>query len=494
MGSKVGHHTSDRLGTTAARGVLQVLTGQAGRVLVQVLGIVLLARLLSPEDYGLLAMVTVLIGLGEILRDFGLSSAVIQAKSVTKHQRNNLFWINCAMGVTLSAGAFAAAPLIGAFYHEPRVVPIVQALSSIFLLNSLSAQYRAHLNRDLRFGALATADVVGPAIGLAVGIAAALLGMNYWSLVFQQLTSSFSVLVMLVVWGSWIPGLPKKSADVKPFLRFGWNLMLTQMIGFIANNLDKTIIGRQQNAEVLGIYDRAFQILQLPLSKINAPATQVALPVLSKLQSHKQEYDKYILRGQTVLIHAVALTLSLAAINANALVQLALGDQWDAAVEIFQLLAIGGLFQAAAYPSYWVFLTKGLTGSNLRYSIISRIIFIAVILAGSSFGIVGVAIAYSIGQALLWPLSLWWVGRISDAPVWAIFTNGFRCIALYLFCGVSGHFFPALIGISDPTTQIVVTNAYVIILLTVAVLGVRSYRTDAGSILHTLRLMLARRK
>ncbi|MEZ2745545.1 lipopolysaccharide biosynthesis protein [Halopseudomonas bauzanensis] len=418
------------LGRIAARGAVFTMGGQGVKIMLQFCGIVILARLLSPNDYGLMAMVVVLTGIGEVLRDFGLSSAAIQARSLTAEQRNNLFWINSAIGVALALALFVIAPALAAFYDEPRLTLIARVLAITFLLNGIATQYRAQLNRGLHFGALAVVDILGMASGLAVGLLMALEGYNYWALVGQQLALSAATLVTLLLAARWLPGLPRRSAPMGDLLRYGSNLMGTQLIGYATRNLDSLIIGYRFGAESLGLYSKSYQLSMLPLNQINAPATTIALPVLSRLQQQPERYDQFLLYGQTLMLHLIVSVLAFAAALAEPLILLVLGPQWQAAVPVFRILAVAGIFQAASYASYWVFLSKGLTPLHLRFTLVSRPVLIGCILLGALWGVPGVAITVAGGMGVLWLWGLFFL-RHSGAPVGAMLRNALIIISSY---------------------------------------------------------------
>ncbi|HBK46226.1 MAG TPA: lipopolysaccharide biosynthesis protein [Xanthomonadaceae bacterium] len=419
------------LASRAAGGAAVTMFGQAAKMVVQFGGIVLLARLLSPYDYGLMAMVTAIVGVAEILRDFGLSSAAIQAKQVSREQRDNLFWINSGIGLALSVVVFASAHWIASFYREPVLVTISQALAVTFLLNGMTTQYRAHLSRGLRFGQVALSDVGAQVMGLVAGVAAALVGWGYWALVLQQVVQAIVNLLIAALCARWLPRGYRRDAPMRSFLSFGWNLMAAQLLGYASRNVGQVIIGARTGADALGLYNRAFQLLMMPLNQINAPATTVALPVLAQLQDDRERFGAFLLRGQSVMVHLIVAVFAFACAQALPLIVLVLGEQWREAVPLFQVLTVGGIFQATAYAAYWVFLAKGLMRQQLVYSVVARTLLIAFILVGSIWGVTGVAAGYSLGLFLLWPLSLVWIGRISDAPALGLFNNGTRAIVGY---------------------------------------------------------------
>jgi PST family polysaccharide transporter len=431
--------TPPSLGRMAAGGALVTMGGQVAKIVVQFGGVILLARLLTPRDYGLVTMVLAIVGVGEVLRDFGLSSAAIQARHLSRGQRDNLFWINTMIGLVLAAIVFLMSDRIAAFYGEPLLHDLAQAIALTFLLNGLTTQYRAHLTRELRFKRLTAAEVGGQLAGLAVAVVLALAGYGYWALVVQQIVQAAVILVVMVAAARWLPGLPKRDAEVRGFLRFGGNVMASQLLAWLSNNVGQILIGNRLGAAPLGLYNRAFALVAMPLTQLNAPATSVALPVLSRLQGDPARYAAFLLRGQAALMHFLIAVFAFACAQAGPLIVLALGARWAEAVPMFQALAIGAVFQCAGYAAYWVFMSKGLTASQLRYAVVSRTLVIACIAFGAQWGALGVAMGYAAGSALSWPLALWWLGRISDAPVRGMAGNGMRAVAGYALCGVASY-------------------------------------------------------
>lgn len=436
-----GENRQAGLGAIALRGAALTMGGQVLKIGIQFGGLIIVARLLTPQDYGVMAMVMALVGVGEVLREFGLSSASVQARSVTAQQRSNLFWMNAGIGLALMLLTLLAAPLIARWYDTPALLAVAQAVSVTFLINGVASQYRAQLNRDMRFGALAAIEVTGQAVALGLGIVLALRGHGYWALVAQQLGQATTILVLLLVAGRWLPGLPRRCEGMGAFFSYGWNLMLTQMIGYFSRNVDSVVIGQKFGPELLGHYNRASQFVMAPLTQIYAPAGTVALPVLSKLREDKARYREFLVYGQSALLHVLLSGLAFVCVHAHALVLLILGAKWEPIVPFFQVLAIGGMFQSAGYASYWAFLSLGMTKQNLRLALLSRPVLIACILAGAYWGVLGVAIGYTLGLAINWLWGLWWL-RGSGAPVRRLLTNAAMLFAVYAFCALVSGWLP----------------------------------------------------
>ncbi|MBM4635729.1 lipopolysaccharide biosynthesis protein [Prescottella equi] len=464
------------LGALAARGAAVTLAGQVAKFVIQFGGIIVLARLLSPASFGLVAMVTAVVGVGEVLRDFGLSSAAVQAKTLSDAQRSNLFWINSAIGAVLAVLVAACAPLIADLYGDPRIEAITRALAVTFLVNGLTTQFRANLTRNLKFGLLAIADIAAQAFGLLAGIGMALGGADYWSLVGQQVAQAGVTLVLTALLGRWMPGLPTRREEMRGLLSFGWNLMGTQLLQYTSKNIDSVIVGHQFGATSLGYYNRAGQIVNGPLNQINVPASTVALPILARLQDDPARYRAFILRGQTALMTLVVAGFLFLAASSEPFVEILLGSEWLAAAEIFRLIAIGAAFQGASYATYWVFTSKGLTRSMLRYAVVARTLSISLLVAGAAFGATGVAAAYALGIAATWPLGLYWISRVSDAPVTDMFTNGLRTLMVYAVGAVAAYL--STRALSNPVAAIALGSVVMAGCAAVTAILVPRYRAD----------------
>ncbi len=427
----------DGLARVAARGAVVTLAGQAARVVLQLASVIALARLLTPKDYGLFATVLVVIGIGEIFRDFGLSAAAIRATTVSREQRTKLFWINTMIGLVLTVLVFAAAPLLAALFSQPLLTSIARVLAVTFLLNGMSAQYRAGLNRNLRFKSLALSDIVAQAVGLVAGVLFALNGAGYWSLVAQQLSQVVTVLLMLVLMGKWLPGQYRREVDLSGFLRLGWSLTATQLIHYFQSNVDTFTVGLRFGPVSLGLYNRGYQLLMNPLNQVRTPAATVAIPVLSRLKDDYVRASAYIRKSQITLGYTIVAGLALAAGSAEPLVMVVLGERWAPVAPMFALFSLAGVCQILAFVGYWVYVSRGLGVELFRYTLVSLTIQVICILLGSQWGVIGVAAGFAVAAALEWPLSLWWLARITDYPARELTFGALRILLVVISAGLA---------------------------------------------------------
>jgi PST family polysaccharide transporter len=477
------------LGRQAARGGAVTMGGQLLKVGVQAVSIVVLARLLAPEAFGYLAMVLALVGVAETVRDFGLANAAVQAKTLSDAERDNLFWLNTLIGAVLTGAGIVCAPLVAAFYGQPELADVTRWVSLSFLLNAVATQHRASLVRGMRLGAAAVADVAGPVAGLCVAILVAVAGGGYWALVAQQLVGAFVMSVGVIAAGRWVPGPPRRDVSVRPFVRYGSNLLGAQLLGYATRNIDTAILGVRFGAGVAGLYSRVYQLMALPIRQATWPANRVALPVLSRVHDDPARYREFLLFGQTILLHTIVPALMLAAALAGPVVDVVLGERWSSAAPAFAILAVGGVFEAAGFAPGWVFQSAGRTGALLRFTLVTRPVVLLAIGGGSFFGMTGAALGYAASTAVVWPLGLWWVGRVTEAPARALFWNGVRAFVSHgAGAAAAGLVASRLADLGSWPTLAVGLLVWAGVVALQAVLW-RRLRTDLGVLLRGARLL-----
>ena len=414
------------LGDRAARGSSIVLASQALKAFLQFVSLILLARLLTPSDFGLVAMVTSVIGIADLLRDFGLSSAAIQSKTLSKDERTNLFWANCAFGGLCTALVSAAAPLIALVYGRSDLVPITLAMAWVFLLSGINTQFRADLTRSMRYTSLAMSDVVSQAAALGIAIVLALTGFGVWAIIVQQISSALLGLLINIASTRWVPGWPRREVSLRRFFRFGSSLFATQALTFLTKNVDNIALGIVSGPHQLGFYSRAYQLLMAPLNQINAPMTGVALPVLSRVQDDDERFQRYLSRAQLVACYLTASVFAVSAGVAEPLVQLLFGPVWHPVAGIFAVLAIGGIFRSIQQIAFWTYLARDRTAAQLRMILVTRPLMILMILAGLPWGPLGVAVGHSVAYFLFWLVSTVHVGRVTGVDSGMLIRNAGR--------------------------------------------------------------------
>lgn len=432
----------------AARGSLVTLVGQAIKMVLLLLNLIVLGRLLTPLDFGLIAMVTAVVGVAELIRDFGITTASIQAPSLSKIQKNNLFWINSCLGLTLALAAALLSQPIAAFYGDSRLGPITLAISGLFLINGIQAQYQVELTRELRFRSLVVTDIAAGSLALAVAVISALTGLGYWSLVAMQIASACFLLIGRMLVSTWHPRLPGRGGSIRSLLRYGGNLGIAQFINYASANAPNILIGLNSGPVTLGAYSRASQLASLPVNQIFGPLTNVALSTLIRLTDQHQ-FRRTVGMMQLLLGYVAATGFSLAIVFADNLVELMLGNQWGAVTPILQILAVGATFQAATFVSYWVFLAKDRTATLLMYNLVTKGVVLGFTILGTLWSVHGMVWGYTLGLVLSWPISLLWMRKL-DLPMRDLFLGGTRFIVLGVLTVGGGLTAPLLLDSLNP--------------------------------------------
>jgi PST family polysaccharide transporter len=415
---RVDHLTVD-IGRRAARSGALMVGVQAVKFVITMASTVVLARLLGPNDYGLVGMVVVITGFITLFRSMGLSTATMQQAEINYGQISTLFWINVAAGALITILCVAMAPAVAWFYGEPRLTWITIAFSVTFLIGGLGVQHEALLKRGMRFVELAAIDMISMLGGIAVALVLAWKGARYWALVYNQVVMTFLYVAGAWVTCRWLPGLPVRYAGVRRMLAFGRNFTGYTIVNYFARNADNLLIGRYWGGEQLGLYSKAYQLLLLPLDQINVPIDSVAMPSLSRLLADPKRYRLAYLR---ILEKVAMLTMPWVAFmmaTSDWLVAVVLGQQWHESARIFTLLGIIGLLEPVGSTMGWLFISQGRTKQYFKWGIINSAITVSSIVAGLPWGAVGVAASYSVvGVCIRKPLLIWFVTR--EGPVRAL--------------------------------------------------------------------------
>ncbi|QIK65376.1 lipopolysaccharide biosynthesis protein [Nocardioides sp. HDW12B] len=402
--------------------------------------VAVLARLLVPADFGLVAMVAAVVGVAELLRDFGLSTAAVQSPTLSDDERTNLFWANAAAGLGCAVLAACAAPLVVLLYDEPRVQDITLAIAPLFLLNGLATQFRAGLARQLRFASLGLSDLVAQALSAGVTVGLAVAGAGVWALVAGMLVNSAAAGVLFAVMGGWCPGWPRRRTSIRRYFGFGAGVLGTQAIGYLTRSVDNVAIGVVSGAAPLGLYGRAYQLMTTPLANINAPMNNVVLPVLRHTQSDDELFLRYLARAQLVLLYTTGFVFAISCGLADPIVLVVFGDGWTGVAPILAVLAVAGPFRALAAVPWWAYLARGHSGALFRQRTVTGVLSVLAIFAGLPWGAVGVAWGVAAGSVLAWAVGLWHVGRVTRLDTSPLVTRVLLTLTLVaLPCGLAAH-------------------------------------------------------
>jgi PST family polysaccharide transporter len=405
-------HLQSNLKSRAVKGGAITIVAQGFKFTLNLVANVVLARLLTPDDYGLVGMVTAVMGFVTLFKDLGLSMATIQKEEINQQQVSTLFWVNVAFSLMAALVTVAIAPGIAWFYNEPRLVWLTIALATGIMIGGLGVQHTALLTRQMHYKALMFNDILAQFLGISAAILSASWGFNHWALVILPLvTTSIGTLGVWIAC-RWQPSLPTRKSGVRSMLAFGSHVTGFSVVDYLALNLDNVLIGKVWGTAQLGFYTKAYQLLLLPISQINAPIANVAVPLLSRLIDSPDRYRQIYLRLlEKILLFTLPIILFMIA-TSDWLIQILLGSKWLAASPIFTFLGISGLLRPIANSTGWLFISQGRTEDFFRWGILSSTLTVLSFVIGLPWQAKGVATAYSmVAVGLTIPLLFWFVGR-----------------------------------------------------------------------------------
>jgi PST family polysaccharide transporter len=396
------------LKSRSVRGGTITFISQAAIISIGAISTVILARLLTPDDYGVIAMISALTSFAGLFRDFGLSSATIQRHTLTPAQQSNLFWVNVALGLLLTCAVASSSPLVSAFYGQPELVWPTASLAAIFFINSLAAQSAALLARDMRFGTQALAAVCGALTTLATAVGFAIYDFHYWALVLGQLSGAAVSSCLLFFLSPFRPTLPRRHTGLTDMFLFGGQITTFNFVNYFQRNLDNILIGRYYGATPLGLYSRAYTLLLFPITNLRTPITSVAFPALSRLQHQPLLYRAYYLRVTSLLAFISMPLISYLFVAATPLIQLTLGPQWLGVAPIFSYLAIAAFIQPSTSFIGSVLLSLGRGRRYLECGFFNALVLSASFIIGLPWGPKGVALSYAVANYVaLYPWATW---------------------------------------------------------------------------------------
>lgn len=399
----------------SVRGAAATFLAQGLRFVLQFGAQIVLARMISPTDFGLVAMVGPVLMLIQIFNELGLSQATIQRTEISQHELSLLFWLNVLISSGLALCMAFSAPLIARFYGQPQLTPICVCLSILLVSSGLASQPIALLNRHMRFSALARIDIACSAAAVIVGITAAWLGMGYWSLVLMQAANAAAILVLAWTMSGWRPSWPRNLVGMGQLLRFGGGVTGYNLINYAGTNLDSVLIGKLGGSLSLGLFDRATKLVATPIWQVSLPIARVAVSLLSRLLGQTDRYRSAYLRMVQGLMLATVPGVICIALTSDRFVPLLLGPSWRDAAPIVTWLAVATAFAPLSISSYWLFLSQGRVREQVVYVSVRTGFMMLSLLTGLHWGVLGVAKSYAAFAFLTHGLMLW--GATRTGPV-----------------------------------------------------------------------------
>ncbi|WP_187369031.1 MOP flippase family protein [Baekduia soli] len=407
-----------RLRAQVLSGVLWKLVSQGFRQGSRLIVALILARLLTPDEFGVAAEVLVFSSLVMVFADLAFGAALIQRPDIDEDDRSTAFWTCLASGIVFTALGVALAGPIAGFYHEPQVRPLLTALSFAFLATSLSTVQESLLVREMSFRTLETRMMITTVGGGAVGITAAALGAGAWAIILQSLSLAVFSTALLWVMSPWRPRFRFSWSSLRGAASFSGYIFGHRLLYYLHRNSDNLLIGRYIGAASLGAYAIAYNVILVPFSRIATPIQDVLFPAFSRIQDDRPRIAAGWIRVTRVVAAVTVPMLVGLAICAHEFVQVVLGPRWAAAATVIQVLAWVGILQSLQSMNTAILEAVGQARAVFRYTIVFFATHLVAFVVGLHWGIVGVAVGYSISTTIIEPSYLWLTARAVGISPW----------------------------------------------------------------------------
>lgn len=356
-----------------AIGAVYLGGAQFVRVILMLLSAIVIARLLSPAEYGVVAMAAPFIGFVTMFQDLGLGVAAVQTRTLSESEATSLFWINTVASLAISVVLIGIAPFAAWFYGDYRAGHGIAASALGVLISGVALQHAAFLNREMRFGILSVIEVMNALIAFIATALLALWLRSYWALIIG--TMSGTLLQTVLLWRSvkWVPGR-MAFTGAKRFAVFSSGVTGFNLLNFLSRNADNILIAKCCGITALGLYDRSYKLMMLPLQTMNGPIQRLLLPILSKLVDSPDRYRRVFIFSSRLTAFITIPGAIVAAALSDRLMPLLLGPAWAAAGPIFFWLGLVGSLSPISNLTGLLFLTSGRTSAFFRWGLFSAIV------------------------------------------------------------------------------------------------------------------------
>jgi O-antigen/teichoic acid export membrane protein len=413
------------LKTSAISGAKWTTISTLATTLIQLALIAILARFLSPGDFGLMAIMMVVIGFSQAFMDMGISNALIHRQNITHTQLSSLYWLNIGSGLALTIIIFAVSPLVALFYHEPRIDKLMKVLSSVFVIVAIGNQYRILCQKELQFSRMAKIEVSSAVFSFTTAVFFAILDSGVYALVFAMLVQAFVSSGMFLYVGlreHHRPALVYRHSELQGFYSFGFFQMGERSINYISANIDKLIIGKLIGMQAVGFYDMAWRLIIFPLQKINPIVNKVAFPVYAKVQNDGAALNRYYAFNVKALSTVTAPLLAFLSFFSQDVVLVVFGPGWEQTASLVTVLAFVGILKALGNPGGAIVLALGRADVGFWWNL-SWAAVISVTLVVMLYFIPKVEVAAYCLLALSLTVGMLWhyiIAKVSKIEYWPI--------------------------------------------------------------------------
>jgi PST family polysaccharide transporter len=435
----------------AVRGAGATLFAGGVTLAIQVIATMVLARLLTPTDFGLVAMVTTF---SLLLVNFGfngLTEAIVQSEKIDHVLASTLFWINLAAGILLTLGFAATGSLIARFYHNPNVRGVTVGISLTILATSISVVHLALLKRAMQFSHVSLNDICARVVAVAISVILGLAGFGYWALVAGAVAVPLSTTIGAIIMCPWMPGIPRRVAGTGSMLQFAIHTYGNFLVNYFSRNTDNLLVGWRFDAQSLGYYKKAYDLFALSASQFVSSLTVVVVATLSRIKPTSGQYRRYLLAAMTVMAFvSMGLAADLTLVGKD-LIRLLLGAKWEPAGRIFTYFGPGIGIMILYYTHGWIHLSIGRADRWFRWAIIEFIVTGSAFLVGLHWGPVGIAVAWTVSFWLLTLPAIWYAGKPIGLGIFPVLSAIWRYVTAAVVAGLLTllimRLFPSLPGV-----------------------------------------------
>ena len=438
---------------------------------IQLLTLLVLARLLSPEDYGLVGMVTAITVFAPLLVSLGTPEAVVQRARITEKEISALFWINVAVGCGVAALMAACGPKIARFYGEPRLTWITEVSALTFVVSALSCQHNTLLRRAMKFKELAAVEVSSNLLSAGGAITMALYGLEYWALVLRPVMLNTFIAFGAWLQCRWVPGRPAMSVGAKAMLRQGLHGASFMLTDFIAGSSDRIAIGYRSGPIQLGYYQNAMYIFENLVALLVSPAHNVAVASLGKAQNNPDELRRLWRKALLTLEFYAMPAFGIIAVTGQDLVVVLFGSKWSQAGVLISILALRGIPHAIERTLGWLHVAAGRMDRWMRWGFIAMCAQLIALFCGLPYGPTGVAVAFVVYTFIMFIPAIAYSGRPLGIGATDVISVVWRPLAASLLAAAIGFTlrFTLLADLSAKLRIIVLSLAYMIAYVTIVV-------------------------
>lgn len=420
----------------ARSGIRGTLLSQSIRMVFSLLSLPIIARQLTPLDYGVYALFLLFITFLDSLRDFGISVAVMGTKNFEEKLRANVFWISSVGGVVVFVSGFLTSGLILRFFDLENYDLELKCLLLVLLFNGISNTYILNLRRTLNFNRVVTMEIISTSISAIVGITLALSGLGIWALLIQALTLSTLNLVLSILYSDWKPISPSKNSGLKTLYANGSYFFAVQYMDLLPQQFPTLILGKSGNIIDAGNFDRGKNIQSLFHNYISIPMRQIGIPIVRAQYHSEGILEDSIQKVHQLTLHILMPVYVLTFCQAELIVQILYGDKYTAVAPIFRVLMIAAMIQASDYIRFWVSIILNQGRSALKRSIASLLIYASCIFPMASNGVLSVTKGYVLACFLSMIVGFWFFRTIKEVNILRLLSISLKHLSIYVSLSV----------------------------------------------------------